>query len=86
MLFIHSGVLVNVNGQKISPWGESLLSAVHVDLTPFSVQSKNTSRCVAEYTNTLPEYGLCLGAIRRDFALRSRVTEFLMLDNPRHVE
>lgn len=37
-LFIRSGVLVNVSGQKTPCWGESLLSAVHVDRTQFSAQ------------------------------------------------
>lgn len=33
VLFINSDVVVNVSGQKIWSWGESLLSAIHVDLT-----------------------------------------------------
>ena len=32
-VFIHSGVMVKDSSQNIPPWGESLLSAVYVDLT-----------------------------------------------------
>ena len=81
--------MLNVNGQNNPSWGESLLSAVHVDLTQLRAV-KNISRCVAKYT-TLLENDLCLRAIRRDFTLSSRVTqidirELFMLDHPRHVK
>ena len=73
---LHPLVMVEVNGQKspCSPlgWGESLLSAVQVDITQLRAV-KNITRRVAQ--NTLLEYDLCLRAIRKDFALSTRARE-----------
>ena len=83
--------MVNVKGQNIPSWGESLLSAVHVDLTQLRAV-KNISHRVAEYTNTtLLKYDLCLRAIRRNFTLSTLVIqidirELLMVDNLHQVE
>ena len=51
VFFVRFGVMFNVKGQNIPSWGESLLSVVHVYLTQLRAV-KNTSRRVAEYTNT----------------------------------
>ena len=39
--FIHSSVMVNVNGQKSPSWDESLLSADHVNLTQLCCSQKH---------------------------------------------